>query len=80
MGKKYTKVTEYGLEPDEFNGSDGEGAIFRFSARAGNGAMFARGLRDKVGTQEDTKTTGGFSVIRAADPVSIRVSLKGTGW
>jgi hypothetical protein len=67
------------LESDEFNGGDGKGTIFRFSARAGNDAMFARGPRDKVGTQKDTKTTGGFSVIEAAGPVSIRVSLKGTG-
>jgi hypothetical protein len=67
------------LEPDEFNGGDGKGAIFRFSARADNGAMFTRGPRDKVGTQKDAKTTGGFSVIRAAGPVSIKVSLKFTG-
>ena len=66
------------MEPGEFSGGDGKGAIFRFSARVCNGAMFARGPRDKVGTQKDAKTTSGFSIIEAAGPVSVRVSLKGT--
>jgi hypothetical protein len=48
------------LEPYEFNGGDGKGAIFRFSVRADNGAMLARGPRDNVGTQKDAKTTGEF--------------------
>ena len=65
------------MEPDEFSGGDGEGAIFRFSAGARNGAMFARGPRDKVGTQKDAKTTSGFSIIGEAGLVSVRVSLKG---
>jgi hypothetical protein len=66
------------LEPDEFNGGDGKGAIFRFSTGASNGAMFARGPRNKVGAKEGAKTTSGFS-IGAAGPISVRVSLKGAG-
>ena len=41
--------------------------------------MFARGLKNKVGTKEDAKTTRGFSVMWAAGLVSVRVSLKRMG-
>jgi hypothetical protein len=62
---------EQGLEPNDFSGSGSKGAIFGFSAGAGNCPLFARGPGNKIGAKKDTETTSEFSVIRTASPVSV---------
>jgi hypothetical protein len=40
--EKNAKITKQRLKPNKFSSSGGKGAIFRFSAGAGDGALFAR--------------------------------------
>jgi hypothetical protein len=46
--KEKAKVAEQGLEPNEFSGSGGKGAVFRFSTGTSNGSLYAGGLRDEI--------------------------------
>jgi hypothetical protein len=40
--EKNAKIAEKRLKPNKFSTSGGKGAIFRFSAVSGDGALFAR--------------------------------------
>jgi hypothetical protein len=78
-GKKNVKFAEHGLEPNEFSGSGSKGAVFGFSAGAGDCPLFAGRPRDEIGTKKNTKASSGFSVVGAAGPIRVGVGLEGVG-
>lgn len=68
-------------EPGGFSTNMSKRAILSFSTGTGDSGLLLGGPRDKVGTQEDTETSGGATGIRATSPVCIGVSgeRKGRG-
>jgi hypothetical protein len=47
-GEVKAKVTQHGLEPNEFGGNGSKGAVFGFSAGAGDCSLFAGGSRNEI--------------------------------
>jgi hypothetical protein len=46
--KENATVEEHGLEPNEFSGSGGKGAVFKFSTGTSKYSLFAGGPRDEI--------------------------------
>lgn len=70
-GEKHTKLKKKRLTPEEFGNNVGNTFVFGLGARASNGGLLARALRDKRIAQKNTVSTSASPIIWTACLVGI---------